>query len=194
MLFSTAYLPPISYLKSCLSSGEIIIDPHEHYIKQTFRNRCNIYGPNGKQALIIPVDHDNLFRKPLKDIKISNESHWNKIHWKSICTAYRNTPFFEFFEEDFEKIFSSPPEFLFEFNMQLFELVFKLFKVEKKISFTESYEKNYPGLSDLRNAFHPRNKYENVAPYHQVFADRHGFIEDLSCIDLLFNEGSKKFL
>lgn len=189
-LFSSSYLPPISYLQRCILSEKIYIDPYEHFIKQTFRNRCNIYGPNGMQRLVIPVVHKNLFRTPVKDVRISNETSWNKIHWKSICSAYRNSPFFEFYEDDFRKIFDRPPEYLFEFNLELFQLILRLFKIDKEISFMKSYEKNHEDLVDLRNFNYPGVTVTETKPYYQVFSERHGFISDLSCIDLLFNTGS----
>jgi hypothetical protein len=188
-IFSISYFPPISYLQKFLQSEEVIIDQYEHFIKQTYRNRCYIYGPNGKQLLVIPVVHKNLFRTSMKDVRISYDSPWNKIHWKSICAAYRNSPFFEFYEEELEKIFLNPGEYLLEFNYELFQLILRFFKIEKEISFAHSYQKVYPDSEDLRNYFHPGNEAYLVEPYTQVFSDRHGFINDLSCMDLLFNLG-----
>jgi len=188
-ILPTTYLPPISYLRKCMQSEKIIIDQYEHFIKQTFRSRCNIYGPNGLQRLVIPVIHKNLFRTPMKDVRISFDSPWNMIHWKSICSAYRNSPFFEYYEEDFQKIFHRPSEFLFEFNHDLLQLIFRIFKIKTDVSFAHSYEKIYVGMEDLRNSFDPGQVIEKIEPYHQVFSDRHGFISDLSCIDLLFNAG-----
>ena len=188
-LFSIAYLPPLSFINKCIETDKIIIEKHEHFIKQTYRNRCNIYGPNGKQSLIIPVVHENHFRIPIKDIRISTDIPWNKIHWKSICSAYRNSPYFEYYEEDLEKIFQNSYKFLFDFNMALLNLVFQIFKIESLISFTDSFEKHYENVEDLRNSIHPKFISKDITPYHQVFSDRHGFIKDLSCIDYLFNEG-----
>lgn len=189
LLFSISYLPPLSYLQACLTDDEIIIDQHEHFVKQTYRNRCNIYGPNGKQVLIIPVVHEDLYRIPIKEVNISFDSNWNKIHWRSITSAYRNSPFFEFYEDKFQKIFENPPEKLFEFNFTLINLIFECFKIKKKISLTADYKKNPEGLIDMRNAFHPKKENVSFDSYHQVFSDRHGFLNDLSCIDYLFNKG-----
>jgi hypothetical protein len=188
-IFPICYLPPISYIQKLLQSEKIIIDQFEHFSKQNFRNRCYIYGPNGKQLLVIPVVHKNLFRTSIKDVRISYDSPWNKIHWKSICAAYRNSPFFEFYEDDLEKHFLNPGEYLFEFNYQLLLLVLRFFKIRKEISFTQSYQKEYSGEEDLRNFFHPGKDQLNIQSYTQVFSDKHGFINDLSCIDLLFNTG-----
>jgi hypothetical protein len=103
--FSTAYFPPVSYIKKCLDAGEITIEQHEHFVKQTYRNRCHIYNSNGLLPLIIPVEHDHLGDKPIRDVKISFGAEWKKNHWRSICSAYKNAPFFEFIEDDLSKTF-----------------------------------------------------------------------------------------
>ncbi len=167
---------------------EIILEKHEHFIKQTYRNRCYVCGPNGKQLLVIPLQHENLFRIPICDVRISYNEPWNKIHWKTICTSYRNAPFFEYFEDEFQKIYENKTEFLFDFNLILLEKVFSLFKMKKNFHFTEKYDKAPASYTDLRNSFHPKNESKQVVPYHQVFSERQGFFNDVSCIDLLFND------
>ena len=190
-LFSIAYLPPLSYIHQCIEADKIIIDQHEHFIKQTFRNRCQIYGPNGIQSLIIPIKHQNLSHSPVKDTRISFDVPWNKIHWKTICSAYRNSPFFEFYEDEFKIAYEKPDEFLIDFNYKMLEIIFNIFNLNKTIKLSEDFEKA-PTLSvDFRNTFHPKKKFININPYHQVFSDRFGFINDLSCIDYLFNVGNR---
>ncbi len=190
-LFSISYLPPISYIHKCLQADEIIIEQHEHFIKQTYRNRCQIYSPNGIQSLIVPLKHQNLSHSPVKDARISFDVPWNKMHWKAICSAYRNSPYFEFYEDEFKNAFEKPEAFLFDFNLKLINIIFGFFKIKKTISLSNSFEKENSQVTDLRNTFHPKNKSFIIEPYHQVFSDRHGFINDLSCIDYLFNEGNK---
>ncbi len=190
-LFSIAYLPPLSYIHQCIEADKIIIDQHEHFIKQTFRNRCQIYGPNGIQSLIIPIKHQNLSHSPVKDTRISFDVPWNKIHWKTICSAYRNSPFFEFYEDEFKIAYEKPDEFLIDFNYKILEIIFNIFNLNKTITLSEDFEKA-PTLSvDFRNTFHPKKKIIKINPYHQVFSDRFGFINDLSCIDYLFNVGNR---
>jgi len=188
-LFSIAYLPPVSYLQKCMSNA-IVLESREHFVKQTYRNRCNIAGPNGKQVLVIPVVHENLATIPIKDVKISYESHWNKIHWKSITSAYRNAPYFEYYEDDFKELFMNPGEMLFDFNLQLLKMLFSFFKISPEISFTNEFEKSVTH-EDLRNQIHPKKNTTDTPNYHQVFEDRNGFIPDLSVIDYLFNAGNK---
>lgn len=186
-LFSTAYLPPISYINECLRSEKIILDGHEHYIKQTYRNRANICGANGLLPLIIPVQHENLFQIPISEVKISYETQWQKIHWRSITSAYRNSPYFEFYEDEFAPHYLKRTETLFEFNLELLKKIFSLLKAEVGITFTSSYEKNPEGVNDLRNHFSPENRIANQESYRQVFSERFGFINDLSIVDKLFN-------
>ncbi len=187
VLLSTAYLPPISYINECIHSGIIILEQHEHYIKQTYRNRTNIYGANGLLPLIVPVQHENLFQIPIRDVKISYASPWQKIHWRSITSAYRNSPYFEFLEDEFAPFYERNYETLFEFNIRLLEKIFSLMNAPVQIEFTSGYEKNPAGVEDLRNSFLPQTR-KDIEPYRQVFSERHGFINDLSISDKLFNQ------
>lgn len=193
LLFSTAYLPPVSYLVDMFHAKSICIDQHEHFVKQSFMNRCQIFGPNGMQLLIIPVNHKDLYTLPIRDVRISNETRWHKTHWKSICTAYRNSPYFEFYEEDFSLMYETPSEYLFEFNLILSELLLKLFKVDKKIIMTDEYKKTYNEKNDFRNIHHPRKNNCEIKPYRQIFSEKHGFLNNLSSIDLLFNVNVKEY-
>lgn len=189
-VYSIAYLPPVSYLQSCLAEGVITIDSHEHFVKQTYRNRCCIYGPNGKQNLVIPLQHENIFRTAIKNVKIANEEHWQINHWRSIESAYRNSPFFEYYEDQFRPFYEKKYDFLFDFNMELLEALFKWSKKKIEIRFTDEYKAELTDSSDYRQNFHPKKNVQIIKPYHQVFADKHGFIPDLSAIDLLFNTSS----
>ncbi len=189
LLLPIAYLPPVSYLSECKSAAKIIIEQHEHFVKQTIRNRCEIYGPNGKQLLVVPVIHENLFRTPVNKVKISYAERWNKIHWRSIEAAYRNAPYFEYFENELAEIFKEPGEYLFEFNLRLLKIIFKYFKIEQ-FHLSDEFLNFKNELEDLR--LRDWNKdFSSVQNYHQVFQERHGFINNLSCIDKLFNTALK---
>ncbi len=188
-LFPIAYLPPVSYFLDCASSDHIIIEQHEHFVKQTLRNRCEIYGPNGKQLLVIPVVHENLFRIPISEVRISYSERWNKIHWRSVCAAYRNSPYFEYYEGDFSALFDSPGEYLFDFNMSLLKLLLKLFSIRTPITYTSTFDKAYNIEKDLRNEFQKTRSKSSDLKYRQVFSEKYGFIADLSAIDFLFNAG-----
>ena len=155
-----------------------------------------IYSANGLLQLIIPVDHKDLYRIPIHEVTISNNSPWNKIHWRSIESAYRKSPYFEYFEAELKPCFDSPAEKLFDFNFSLTEKIFSLMRIPFNYGFTSAYEKNVDGSSDYRTSIMSHERDHKLPRYQQVFSDRHDFISDLSIIDLLFNKGmeSKKYL
>jgi hypothetical protein len=194
-LLPTAYLPPVNYFSKFFLYDSVTIEKAEFFVKQTYRNRCSIYGANGKLDLIIPLHHEK--EKTLVINKhISYNDPWHKLHWKSLQSAYRNSPWFEFFETDFERFYNDKFEFLFDFNTQLIELIFKLLKQKIDLHFSTTYEKSVPGVDDLRNLIQPKTDLsldKNFIPveYYQVFGNKFGFIPGLSIVDLLFNEGLK---
>lgn len=197
VLLSTAYLPPISYFSCLLHAERIIWEKHEHYVKQSYRNRALIYGANGLHPLIIPVRHDGGERKPICEKEISYDDDWQKIHWRTITSSYRNSPYFEYFEDEFKSFYETKTETLFEFNFQLLKKILELLQIPFVLEFTSSYEATYPAeVKDLRNSFTPSERNVGFPKYNQVFCDRYGFIHDLSIVDLLFNKGmeAKKYL
>ena len=155
-----------------------------------------IYSANGLLQMVIPVGHENLYRIPIHEVRISNNSPWNKIHWRSIESAYRKSPYFEYFEAELKPLFEKPAEKLFDFNFALIEKIFSLMRLPFNYRFTNEYEKAAGHISDYRNIFTPDNRNMNLLPYHQVFCDRHKFISDLSILDLMFNKGmdAKRYL
>ncbi len=192
VLLSTAYLGPIVYYHHLTTADEVWIERFEHFPKQTYRNRCEIFGANGKLDLTIPIEkHPE--KTITKDIRISSNNHWQKVHWRSIEAAYRSSPYFEYYEMEFMSLFQQSYDLLFDFNLQLQELVLRLLSLDKKIQLTNSYE-NKNTHTDLRILISPKNKNLNgisfeAKPYTQVFGSRLGFIPNLSILDLLFNEG-----
>jgi len=189
-LFSIAYFPPVSYIRECLRFSSICLDAHEHFVKQTYRNRCKIYGANGELSLVIPVCHRDLNTKPVSEIQMSFDENWKKIHWRSITSAYRNSPYFDFYEEELEKIFHQDESGLFHFNLEILKLIFKLLDFQPEITFTDKFYTYSGSGKDFRNTFHPKKERRiTLKAYHQVFADRYGFIPDLSILDLLCNLG-----
>ena len=195
-IFPTSYLPPVSFFKSLISTENVLLEKHEHYIKQTYRSRTLICTANGLHALIIPVQHESLYKKTVNEIKISYDSAWQKIHWRTITSSYRNSPYFEYFEDELRTFYDIKTETLFEFNLILLEKIFSLLKIPFDPDFTTSYQESLAGeIKDLRNAFDVSDR-KKIPPYNQVFGERHGFIEDLSIIDLLCNKGmgAKEYL
>lgn len=199
ILLPVLYLGPVEYFSAINAQESVVkLERFEHFPKQTYRNRVSIHAPNGKLDLIIPVKKGANNHSMIKDVRISYEADWQRLHWRSFQTAYRSSSFFEFYEDDFAPFYHEKTEFLYDFNLQLLELCLNLLKIKIKLEDTAEYNKNPVDYQDLRTSIHPKNE-EAVAslnPYFQVFSERNGFIPNLSIIDLLFNQGpqSKQFL
>jgi hypothetical protein len=188
MLLSTAYLPPIEYFQKIFSSPSVFIEKHEHFVKQTYRNRCHILGSNGLQVLSIPLL--NAHEKTSIDAKkISYAQDWQKQHWRGIISAYANSPYFIYYNDELRPFYENRFEFLFDYNTELLKVILKLLKIKTEIKFTETFEKE--ATVDFRNTISPKMVLENsnLKPYTQVFSEKHAFISNLSIIDLLFNKG-----
>lgn len=191
MLLPIFYLPPISWFASFLSNENIQLEQWENFPKQTYRNRANIYGANGKLSLIIPIKHTG--KRVFNEIQISYTEDWQKLHWKSIKTAYQSSPYFEYYEEKLKEIFTSQETSLMKFNLKALEIIKTLIKSDKGYTLTEDYIKN-PDSIDLRDSFSAKKiQHKEYSEYYQVFSDKMGFIEDLSILDLLCNKGPEAY-
>ncbi len=193
MILSSAYLAPLEYYKKMRADDSVLIEHHEHFLKQTYRSRCEIYSPNGKQTLSIPLVDRN-HRQSMKDVKISYDYNWQHLHWKSMESAYRRSPFFEFYEDDFRHYYEERKfEFLLDLNEELQQLVMSSIKLKKNYTFTTEYKTNYEEIEDCRNTITPKVQPHDTESikYTQVFESRHGFIPNLSIVDLLFNQGPR---
>lgn len=198
IILSANYLPTTSYFHAITQNdGNIVLDKYEHFPKQTYRNRTKIATANGILELIIPIQHGRKEHIPMKDVKINYDHAWQRLHWLSIQTAYRSSPYFEYYEDDFRPFYESKYEFLFDFNLGQLELILKCLKLKRSIEFTASFQKSYESI-DYRNLIHPKKEsvFISPKPYYQIFEDRNGFIPDLSILDLIFNQGpqSKNYL
>ncbi len=191
ILFSTAYLGPIEYFTYIINCDSILIEKEEHYIKQTYRNRCVIYTANGVQSLTIPVIKVNGNRTKIKDIKISYAEKWQLIHWRAISSAYSNSPYFLYYRDELEQFYFEKHKYLLDYNNRLFETILKILEWDIEIKFTQLYyEKIEKGMVDLRNEINPKKELKiQFNPYTQVFAEKFGFVSNLSIIDLIFNLG-----
>lgn len=189
-IFPSFYLPPIEFFDTLLKAEvPVLFDAFEHFPKQTYRNRTSIHSANGKLDLIVPVIKGSKVHTPMKDVKISYEFDWQRLHWLSLQTAYRSSAYFEFYEADFAPFYHQKWEYLFDYNQELFALICRLLKVQPETGKTEQYERG-PEILDYRNQIHPKKSsgYQ-PKPYFQVFEDRNGFIPNLSIIDLLCSQG-----
>jgi hypothetical protein len=183
------YFPPISYFESWINSEKIYLEQWENFIKQTYRNRCIIQGANGKLPLIIPIEHSGA--RILKDIKISYASSWQKLHIKSLQSAYQSSPYFEYYEDKLIKLLIKKETFLLDLNLKTLEWACSILNLECTYILTEEYVKKTK-FTDAREAFNAKkeNSYNNK-PYIQVFSDRFEFMKNLSIIDLICNLGPK---
>ena len=195
VILSTAYFPPIQYLTKFLIYSKIEIEKFENYTKQSFRNRCIIMGANGALTLSIPVKKDFHPHIPIAELKIDYQTNWQKIHWKAIEAAYRRSPFFEFYKDDFYPFFHGNYEFLLPFNSQILDIVLLRLGIEKIVKFSEKYEPIPDGYFDFRDTIHPKpaksmeDDQFSPAKYNQVFLNKFDFVPNLTILDLLFNEG-----
>jgi len=191
VLLSTAYLPPAHYVGLMMAASEVLIEKRETYLKQSYRNRCEIYTANGKLALSIPVVKVNGNHTQIDEIKISEQTNWQVLHWRAIRSAYANSPFFLYFKDDLEFFYQQKFENLFEFNYQILVKVLSLAGIRKTISFTEKFEKLPENVNDFRYLISPKipPSQFNFKPYYQAFSEKHGFIHGLSILDVLFHKG-----
>ena len=188
---SSAYLAPVEYYTKLLAYDKVFVEQYDHYIKQTYRNRCTIAGPSGELALSIPTVKPDTLKCPMKDIRISDHGNWRHLHWNAIESAYNNTPFFEYYKDDFRPFYEKKYEFLLDFNEELRRLVCDLLDMQPAVVYTEHYEPEV--ANDFRETIRPKHEGEDPAfrpePYYQVFREKFGFLPNLSIADLLFNMG-----
>ena len=176
---SSAYLAPVEYYAKLVAYDKIFIEQHDHYVKQTYRNRCTIAA----------------------DIRISDHGNWRHLHWNALSSAYNHTPFFEYYRDDFQPFYEKKYEFLVDFNEELCHLVCSLIDIQPDMERTTSFQSSFaPNEDDFRERIHPKKNYKEedpdfiVRPYYQVFQERLGFLPNLSIVDLLFNMGPESLL
>ena len=191
LILSTAYYPPVQYFAEISKSGGVLIEQHETYPKQTYRNRCCIYSANGVLPLIIPVEKGSFHKVRLRDIKIDNSRKWQREHIHAIRSAYNSSAFFEFYADMILQPLESGHEYLIDLNMDLLHIIFNILELDINAGKTNSFVKKYgEQYRDMRYSISPKNEMENTSrEYFQVFSPVHGFKPNLSIIDLLFNMG-----
>lgn len=197
-LLSSTYFGPIQWYQKLNRYDECLIERHESFIKQTYRNRMIIPTTNGPLSLTIPTNHD--ISLSMKDIRISDHANWRHVHWNALLSAYGESPFFEYYQDDIRPFYEKKYEFLFDFNMETTEKMIELLDIRPKISITEAYiqskeQKEEDEIKDFRDAIRPKKPLPDAEfvpkRYYQVYGQKHGFQPNMSILDLLFNEGNE---
>ena len=193
-LLTTAYLPPIEYFVAVAHSSGAVIEQCEYYQKQSYRNRCRIYTPLGAEPLTVPVIKVHSEKMPIRDVRIDYDYPWLQQHERAIISAYNSSAFFEYYRDDLFSVLERKETFLFDLNTNLLEYLLESVGIRAEICFTEHFEPIEE--NDLRSVIQPKYKGESYLskmnkekPYYQVFSSLHGYIPNLSIIDLLFAEG-----
>lgn len=191
ILIHPTYFPSISHFAAIVQAEKVTFEMEDNFQKQTNRNRTYIYSPNGIQLLNIPVKHSKIAHQKTKDIQIENDFDWQKQHFKSLEAAYRSSPFFEYFEDDLLPIFEKKHSFLMDLNLEVFDLITKCLRMKIEYNSTTEYihEIESNEITDFRYLANGKKDQSKFESYTQVFDDKFGFINNLSVLDLVFNEG-----
>ena len=208
VLLSTTYFGPIQWYQKLYRAEDALIEQHENFQKQTFRNRCVIATTQGTQVLTVPVEAPsnlpqlgeastvdsaslNLGRQ-VGAIRISDHGNWRHLHWNALQSAYGDSPFFMYYEDDIRPFFERRWEFLLDFNEAIRETICQLLDIQPRVHYTDEYIKA-PSCADYRDVIQPKHPGFDPdflpKPYYQVYASKHGFLPNLSILDLLFNMG-----
>lgn len=191
-IFPLFYLPPVGYFSHLKDfESDFLIEREEYFVKQTYRNRAVIYSPNGPLDLIIPVVKGAKMHTKVKDVRISNDFDWQRLHWKSLESCYRNSAYFEYYEDEFYRFYEQKFDFLFDYNVEIMRWLLKQLKKNIELEFSTEYLEEKDVINDFRKSIHFKKPLDvsGLKPYFQVFDDRNGFIPNLSIADLLFNQG-----
>jgi len=188
-LLLPTYFPSISNFSAITKANSVVFEVEDNYQKQTNRNRTYIYSPNGIQMLNIPIKHSKEKHQKTKDVKLETAFDWQKQHFKSLEAAYRTSPFFEYFEDAILPIFTKKHTFLMDLNFETIEIVLKCLNLKLELDKTTEYFHEVSDGLDYRYLAEGKKDLSNFYPYNQVFGEKHGFLNNLSVLDLLFNEG-----
>ncbi len=199
LLLSSAYLAPVHYYSVLYAFGKARIEQYDHYLKQTYRNRCVIATADGPLALSVPVTLLPAAKTPMRDVRISDHGNWRHLHWNALTSAYENSPFFEYYADDFRPFYERPYTYLIDFNEAIHEKVCELIGLDVRTERTTAFADVQAETADFRDRIHPKRSWDDdpffiPRPYYQVFSRRNGFLPNLSIADLLFNMGPESIL
>lgn len=195
VIVSSAYWPNVEYLAYLLHAEEVTVEGHEHFQKQSYRTRCSILSANGVLNLSLPVLHTQSKMK-MQEVELSYKENWQIKHWRAITSAYKNSPYFDFFEEEVSAFYTKSYKHLLDFNLAQIQLIGKLLRHSIPVTISQTYVKSPESVLDLRERLHPKKepdaavmRYYSSHPYYQTFGEKFAFVPNLSCLDLLFNTG-----
>lgn len=209
-LLSTTYFGPVQWYQKLCRAESVLIERWENFQKQTYRNRCVIATANGTQALTVPIERGG--SQLIKDIRISDHGNWRHLHWNALVSAYGESPFFEYYQDDIRPFFEKRWAFLYDFNEEIRQTMCELIDIEPSVGHSEQYiaertdeldsngahEQTGSPLHDYREAINPKHPLldPDFTPqrYYQVYGQRHGFLPNLSVLDLLFNMGPESVM
>ena len=194
-LLSTAYLPPVEWMAAYAQAGAVWLEAEDHYLKQTYRNRCILLNVSGPIELSIPVSKTVPNHCPVREMRISYAENWPRNHWRSIVTSYGTSPYFLYYRDYLEPFYQRRYDWLWDFNLEMLAVLLRLLRLPEKHRPTEAYEVQPSGKADFRTRIHPKRRpepdylFRGQEPYRQVFAGQQPFTPNLSVLDLLCNLG-----
>lgn len=189
ILIHPTYFPSISHFVAMAKCESLVLEMHDNFQKQSNRNRMYIYSPNGIQLLNIPIKHSKQGHQRIKDVRLETAFNWQKQHFKSLEAAYRTSPFFEYYEDAFIPMFEKKYNFLIDLNLDSMQIVSKCLGLPFHYEETAEYFHEVQHLTDYRHLVNGKKDSTILEPYTQVFGGKFGFLNNLSILDLLFNEG-----
>lgn len=194
-----SYFGPIAQYVAMVKADNIFFENEDNYQKQTYRNRMYIYDSNGELLLNIPIKHRSTVtgepkqagkHQLYKEVKIENDFQWQKQHWRALKASYQTSPFFEFYEDDIYSLYHTKFEYLLDFNYACLEFITDSLQLDLNFKKTSEYIRHPTQKKDLRFLIDAKSKLSfKHDQYAQVFKDKHGFLSNLSILDLLFCEG-----
>ncbi|MCA0931551.1 WbqC family protein [Lutimonas saemankumensis] len=192
ILLQPGFFGPIIQYVAMAAHSELVFEKEDNFQKQTYRNRCYIYGANGRQLLSVPIRHSKSDgRQKTKDVKIDNSFPWQRNFIRSLEASYRSSPYFEFYEDELMVVLNKRHKYLLDLNLEAHHVIGECLQLDNKVQFTNEYDLNPEGINDLRFLVEAKKERTyNFDPYIQVFSSKYGFLPNLSILDLLFNEGT----
>lgn len=197
-VLSSAYFGPIQWYQKLCRYGTCLLEQHDHFVKQTYRNRCVIATTQGTQVLTVPVEGYDGLKCEMRDLRISDHGNWRHLHWNALMSAYGESPFFEYYADDLRPFFEKRWEFLYDFNLEITMKMCELLDIEPHVEPTSGYvaaDELPADMDDFRDVIRPKHPLPDAdfqpRHYYQVFEPRYGFIPNLSILDLLCNEGNE---